>query len=374
MNALNLAAIIEHCKAQQNIQATPRQWQVLHHITDCRTAAMGGQHYACPSCQHHWTWYHSCRDRHCPQCQGHASQQWCEQQKSQLLPVPYFHLVFTLPHELNTWMGKHGRCLYRLLFQSCWNSLKTLAERKLKGQLGMTAVLHTWGQQLTRHVHLHCLVPAGSLKYQARWQTHNKNYLLPVKALSNRFRGQMVSRIREAWQQGLLATVSKSEITPLLNRLMQKPWVVYSKSALNYRETLVNYLARYTHRIGLSNGRILVWDQHRVTLKYLDYKDSGRKQLTLTPEELVRRFLLHVLPKGFMRVRHYGYLANAIKAKRLACIRKQIKPNRTTQEKTREKADRTSLPCCPNCQSPVVKPPVPAKADAPPEESVLNTS
>jgi|GEM_PF-1147360 len=184
----------------------------------------------------------------------------------------------------------------------------------------------------------------------------------------------MVSRIREAWQQGLLATVSKSEITPLLNRLMQKPWVVYSKSALNYRETLVNYLARYTHRIGLSNGRILVWDQHRVTLKYLDYKDSGRKQLTLTPEELVRRFLLHVLPKGFMRVRHYGYLANAIKAKRLACIRKQIKPNRTTQEKTREKADRTSLPCCPNCQSPVVKPPVPAKADAPPEESVLNTS
>lgn len=183
----------------------------------------------------------------------------------------------------------------------------------------------------------------------------------------------MVSRLREAWQQGLLTSLSKNELNQQLNRLMQKPWVVYSKSALNYRETLVNYLARYTHRIGLSNGRILGWDENQVTLKYLDYKDSGRKQLTLTPEELVRRFLLHVLPKGFMRVRHYGYLANAIKAKRLACIRRQIKPHQATQEKPREEA-KASLPCCPNCQNPVVKPPVTAKTDAPSEEFALNTS
>jgi hypothetical protein len=358
MNALSLAGVIQHCQQHQRIEATPRQWQVLHHLLDCRTEALGGQHYTCHHCQHQWHWYHSCRDRHCPQCQSNASEQWCEQQKAQLLPVPYFHLVFTLPHELNNWIGRYGRLLYNLLFQSSWSSLSQLGAHKLKGQLGMTAILHTWGQQLTRHVHLHCLVPSGSLQHKHRWHSHQKGYLLPVKALSNRFRGQMVSRIRAAWQLQQLPGISKGDIDTTLNRVMQKPWVVYSKPALHYRETLVHYLAHYSHRIGLSNQRITRWDGEKITLRYLDYAKNHQSQLRLTPAELLRRFLLHVLPKGFMRIRHYGYLANAIKARSLECIRRQLITSKPQASQHPESSSQNQITAsqlhCPHCQSAAV--------------------
>lgn len=324
MSGLRLADVIAHCQRHSSIRASARQWQVLHHILDCRTEKLGSSAYRCASCHAQWRWHHSCRDRHCPQCQQQANAAWCDKQRQQLLPVPYFHLVFTLPHELNPWVSRHDALLYRLLFQCAWQALSGMGQRKLGGQLGMTAVLHTWGQRLTRHVHLHCLVPAGVLTARQRWRSRDKGYLLPVKALAKRFRGLLVSALRAAYQAGELAAIAALEVDRVLEQLMAKAWVVYSKSALHYRETLVRYLARYTHRIGLSNHRLLHWDGEHIALAYHDYRTATAATLLLPPEELLRRFLLHVLPKGFMRIRHYGFLANAVKARCLACIRAQL--------------------------------------------------
>lgn len=347
MSNLNLAEVIRYCYQKDQIRASPRQWQVLHHLMDCRTAKMGSALYQCTACHSRWLWHHSCRDRHCPQCQTHASQHWYEKQKQQLLPVPYFHLVFTLPHELNEWTARYDGLIYRLLFRASRAALKGLSERKLKGLPGMTAVLHTWGQRLNRHVHLHCLIPAGVLKYGRKWKKQNKNYLLPVKALSHRFRGIMVSLLREAEQQGLMMELNKAEITRKLNQLMKKTWVVYSKSAIHYRDTLVQYLARYSHRIGLSNHRLKYQDGEQITLSCYDYKHQRPTILQLTCRELVRRYLLHVLPKGFMRIRHYGYLANAIRAKSLAVIRKVV----AQAEPEKENITEDKKPHCPKCGS-----------------------
>ena len=345
MSKLSLADIISHCHQKGQIQATPRQWQVLHHLMDCRTTKMGGAIYECDTCHSRWLWHHSCRDRHCPQCQSQASQSWYEKQKQQLLPVPYFHMVFTLPHELNAWVSRYGEVIYRLLFQASWQALKGFSERKLKGQLGMTAVLHTWGQKLTRHIHLHCLIPAGVLKHGQKWKERDKGYLLPVKALSTRFRGIMVSLLREVERQGLLMALDKKEISRTLNQLMRKPWVVYSKSAIHYRETLIQYLARYSHRIGLSHHRLKNWQGDQVTLAYHDYKHNQPAKLKLSASELVRRYILHILPKGFMRIRHYGYLSNAVKTKSLSIIRKALSKPRVVKEEKSESA----RPHCPKC-------------------------
>lgn len=353
MSGVSLAAVVEYCRRQGEIRASARQWQVLHHIEACRTARLGSALYHCAACRSQWLWHHSCRDRHCPRCQHQASEAWCEKQRQQLLPVPYFHLVFTLPHELNAWAARHGELLYRLLFRCCWQTLDTLGQRKVKGQLGMTAVLHTWGQTLTRHIHLHCLIPAGVLLPGQRWKGSHKGYLLPVKALSKRFRGLMVSALRSACREGRLADIAPSEVDQVLAQLMSKPWVVYSKSALHYRETLVHYLARYSHRIGLSDRRLLRRSGDTVTLAYHDYRRSSAATLQLRAGELLRRFLLHVLPKGFMRIRHYGYLANAIKGRCLPLIRKQLEgQSAAPDERQQQPGSHSGGPprgCCPRC-------------------------
>lgn len=349
MNALGLAQVIEHCKQQGTLRATPRQWQVLNHICDCRTSAMGATLYRCDACHSQWLWYHSCRDRHCPQCQTNASRAWCEKQKEQLLPVPYFHLVFTLPHELNDWVTYHADVIYRLLFQSCWKTLHVMGQRKLQGQLGMTAVLHTWGQQLTRHVHLHCLIPSGVMTSSQSWKSRHKRYLLPVKALSRRFRGVMVSALRETKQKGELSSIGANDFDRTLTQLMSKPWCVYSKAAIQYRETLVNYLARYSHRIGLSNHRLLESTPNQVTLAYHDYRSEKNGRLQLTPEELIRRFLLHILPKGFMRIRHYGFLANAIKRRCLLLIREQLGRDINVAGDQEKQVPSSNHAHCPSC-------------------------
>lgn len=355
MTRPGLAQVIRYCQQNGRIRATPRQWQVLHHIMDCRTDALGATLYRCDACHAQWLWHHSCRDRHCPQCQANASQAWCDKQRQQLLPVPYFHLVFTLPHELNTWITGEAHLIYGLLFQACWQTLRVMGQRKLQGQLGMTAVLHTWGQQLTRHVHLHCLIPSGVLKPSRGWATRDKGYLLPVKALSKRFRGLMVSALREARQRGDLAKIEVDEFDRTLDQLMTKPWCVYSKSAVHYRETLIQYLARYSHRIGLSNHRLLRWHNGQITLAYHDYRTSSADTLQLTPEELLRRFLLHVLPKGFMRIRHYGFLANAVKRRYLPLIRQQVLQQAEPEGAVTEQATGACCAHCPKCgHQPVV--------------------
>ena len=353
MNNATLAQLVQYCRENKTIQASARQWQVLHHIEDCRTSKMGSGQYECHHCGNHWYWHHSCRDRHCPQCQKQANDAWVQKQTERSVPAPYFHIVFTLPHQLNEWLNQHDREIYSALFYAAWQALNVLAIRKYHGRAGMTAVLHTWGQTLTSHVHLHTLVPAGVLTAQ-NWKQISKTYFLPVKLLSNRFRGLMVSQLREAHNTGKLEGVSRDQLTTMLNKLMSVPWVVYCKSALAYQETLIRYLARYTHRIGLTNHRIKSWNEKGVSLSYKDYRTDKQSQMSLAPEELIRRFLLHVLPKGFMRIRHYGYLSNAIRRKSLNQIQRQgccpaLKPEKTKQEAAKQAGVTTSACYCPAC-------------------------
>lgn len=298
--------------------------RVCRHLMQCRTAAMGGRQLHCNACDHEQVQYFSCRDRHCPQCQWRAIQAWAERQRSAVLPVPYHHVVFTLPHQLNGWVQLHPELIYRLLFQCVWGTLERFGRdpKRLNGQLGMTAVLHTWGQTLNQHVHVHCLVPAGALGQDGHWHAARSNYLFPVRALSRRYRGLMVSALRQAaTQQQLHRVTHVGEIDQLLNDLMATDWVVYSKHCLQHTNSVIDYLARYTRRIAISNARLQQVDEQTVTLSYKDYRQEARnRQMVLSGEEFVRRFLLHILPKGLMRVRHYGFLANRCRRVRLGQI------------------------------------------------------
>ncbi len=281
---------------------TPRQAQICSHIRACRTKALGGLELQCDHCEYQQTCLHSCRDRHCPKCQWRATQAWCDKQRQSVLPVTYYHLVFTLPHQLNAWVELHPEVIYALLFKTVWATLKAFGAdpKRLGGQLGATAVLHTWGQQLWRHVHLHCLIPGGALDEEGQWHGTDGNYLFPDRALSHHFRGLMVSELRRAYQQGELGRITNpGEVDELLDSLMEIGWVVYTKPWLRKAETVVEYLSRYTHRTAISDSRIGTISEGEVEVSYKDYRDDDRwKSMRLPGEELIRRFLLHVLPKG----------------------------------------------------------------------------
>jgi hypothetical protein len=330
---------------------SPHQWQVCHHILDCRTETLGGLRLDCDHCGQAVPHYYACRDRHCPRCQRRTSQDWCERQQAVVLPVTYHHLVVTLPHDLNPWVQLHPEVIYALLFETVWTTLSTFGAepKRLGGQLGMTAVLHTWGQTLSQHVHLHCLVPGGAFSAQGQWNPAKSTYLFPVRALSRHLRGGFVSRLRQQLQDGRLPRIEdRTQIDAMLNTLMAAEWVVYSKPCLTHTETVVDYLARYSHRIALTDRRILSLDDNQVQLDYKDYRDGDRhKVLTLSGDELIRRFLLHVLPKGFMRIRHFGFLANRCRAKRLAQIREAIdaQPPPQAIDKTERSAPFDGYPC-----------------------------
>jgi len=310
--------------AQQHAMSA-QQWRVCQAIERCRTRALGGEHLHCDQCEFEQDRYHSCRNRHCPQCQFRATETWSEKQQDALLPVPYFHVVFTLPHEINDWVKSSPETVYRLLFESVWLTLKRFgADRKrLAGQLGMTGVLHTWGQTMVQHVHLHCLVPGGALAAEgAQWNPVRSPYLFPDRALARHFRGVMVIALRHAYEAGeLLEPNGAKALTGRLNTLMEKKWVVYSRAQLQHSETIINYLARYTYRIAISNSRLLRVDESEVTFRWKDYTDGRHKIMTVAGDEFLRRFLLHVLPNGFMRVRHFGFLANRCRRDKLAQIR-----------------------------------------------------
>jgi hypothetical protein len=323
--------------------------KVCRHLLNCHTPAMGGIQYECDHCHSDVPLYHSCRDRHCPQCQRQASQQWSERQKQAVLPVSYFHLVFTLPHELNGWVQLHPEVIYALLFQSVWKTLKSFGadKKRLNGKLGMTAILHTWGQNLSQHVHLHCLIPGGALGKDQQWHAAKSNYLFPVKALSRHYRGNLVSALRKQAAEGKLSRVTnKDEVDQLLGTLMQKDWVVYSKHCLNRTGSIIGYLARYTHRIAISNQRILDINPATVVFSYQDYRDNERKTLALNHHEFIRRFLMHVLPQGLMRIRHYGILANRC---RKSCITK-IRKIMSAPEQTNTTTSEAVTYSCPKCR------------------------
>lgn len=326
--------------------------KVCAHLQACRTEAMGEAVYQCQVCEHAQHEYLGCRDRHCPQCQARATRQWVERQTQSVLPVANHHVVFTLPHELNGWVQLPPELIYRLLFAGAWATIKAFGAdpKRLGGQMGMTAILHTWGQNLSQHVHLHCLVPAGALSDEGQWKPIKGNYLFPVKALSRHFRGHLVSALRQAARDGGLERVTRpGEVDALLDALMDKEWVVYSKHCLSHTETVVAYLGRYTHRIAITNHRILEVDEHGVLIRYKDYRDHDRhKILHLEGEEFVRRYLLHILPKGFTRVRYYGFLANRNREDKLALIRQalEVAPAQTVKEEHSQSGACYPCPVC----------------------------
>jgi hypothetical protein len=319
-----------HAKAYcANHTLTPEQHQVVHAIMNCRTNVLGGHIEQCQQCHVIQYLYHSCRNRHCPKCESFKAAQWLQDRQAELLPVPYFHVVFTLPHLLNHLVLYNKRILYNVLFESAWETLKTLGKdpKRLGGEMGMLAILHTWGQNLSQHNHVHCIVPGGALQPHGMWKPA-KAYLFPVNVLSKLLRGIYVSKLRSLYQENQLklpAELTARAFDQLLNQLMKQEWVVYAKPPFSDSESLLNYLGRYTHKIAISNHRILAVDEESVTFKWRDYADDNKEKIMkLTPEEFIRRFLSHVVPKGLMRIRFFGFLANACKAKKIRVIQNQL--------------------------------------------------
>jgi hypothetical protein len=299
------------------------------------------QQWQCEACSFDKTVYCSCRDRHCPRCQGRQTQQWVEQQQANVLPCKYFHLVFTLPHELNVISQYAPEQLYQSLFQAVWATLGKFAKSRktLKGQLGMTAVLHTWGQTLTQHIHLHCLIPGGVLGKEAHWQSVKKGYLFPVKALSTVFRAKMLAALRVC-----------ELVIPEAQVLMNKSWCVYSKPCLCQPKTVIRYLGRYTKKGMLNESRLQSMDESNVTFSYKDYADGNRhKHMVLSGAEFIRRYFSHILPKGLMRVRHFGFLANCCRRKKLDVIRRQL-PDRVEQKDNEATNSHAKCWPCPACK------------------------
>ena len=318
---------------------TPEQYKVMHAIENCRTSVLGGHVDACEQCGYQQNSYNSCRNRHCPKCESFKASEWLEARQAELLPVPYFHVVFTLPHELNILVMYNKRQLYNLLFQSVWQTLQTLGKdpNRLNGEMAMLAVLHTWGQTLSQHNHLHCIVPGGALTEDGQWNPSKPNFLFPVKVMSDIFRGVYVTKLRALYEANELKLPPSINLDTLLNTLMTKNWNVYAKEPFAGPEQLLNYLGRYTHKIAISNYRILSCDENSVTFKWRDYADGNKvKIMKLTPHEFIRRFLQHVLPDGFMRIRSFGFLSNAAKNKKIPIIQNLLD---YTPEAPKEKRD-----------------------------------
>jgi len=327
-----LASVVRACAVKYRDQygLKGREDRVLRAIGACRTEAMGGHVSACNACGAQYYAYHSCRNRHCPKCQTRAKEQWLDRQRVQLLPVPYFHVVFTLPHALNGLIRANAKLLYGQLFESAAQTLQTFASdpRWLGGELGLTLVLHTWSQTLTHHPHVHGLVTGGALRAGTEWIAAKPSFLFPVQALSLVFKAKYLDA---------LAALRKAKTLQLPNELMndqawhafvtplrQQAWVVYLKPPLNGPGHVLEYLARYTHRIAISNERLLRVDDDIVTFRYRPPRGSvthDSKTMRLTHIEFLRRFLLHVLPSGFKRIRHYGLNANRNKAAKLKTAR-----------------------------------------------------
>jgi hypothetical protein len=291
--------------------------KIMQAVERCRTAALGGHLQQCDACGFERPAYNSCRNRHCPKCQSLAKVKWLDRQKSELLPTAYFHLVFTLPHQLNPLILVNKKPLINILFQSVWQTLAQFARSRLSESLGMTAVLHTWDQTLVDHFHLHCLVPADALSFdRTRWVPARQNFLFPVKALSRVLRAKFLDSVKKNQSKllfvGQIAPLANTEsLGALLDGLRKKPWVVYAKKPFSSPAHVLDYLGRYTHRVALSNDRICSLQNGEVSFTYRERKNQDRRKLmTLGAEEFIRRFLLHLIPKGFMPVRHYGFLAN----------------------------------------------------------------
>jgi hypothetical protein len=294
--------------------------KVLDAIVRCRTAALGGHRDQCVSCGHQAISFNSCRNRHCPKCQGNARAKWLAARSAELLPVPYFHVVFTLPHEFSALVLQNKRLLYDLLYRTSAATMLELARdpKHLGADIGFLGVLHTWGQNLEHHPHVHYIVPAGGLALDgSRWIDSSRRFFLPVKALSRLFRGKFVAGLKNSSRRQLQFHGSLSNLPLLdasasfLSATRPKDWVVYAKPPFGGAEHVLNYLARYTHRVAISNHRLVAFENDRVSFRWRDYAHGGKKKvMTVSAHEFLRRFLLHVLPGGLVRIRHFGLFAN----------------------------------------------------------------
>ncbi len=318
-----------HVERLDGLSANQRK--VVAAITGCRTAALGGHVRECDrGCGYTEISYNSCRDRHCPKCQGLERVRWQEARAADLLPVPYFHLVFTIPDTLHEIFLAHPRVAYGLLFGAVAGALKDTAAnpKNLGAQIGVTAVLHTWTQTLRYHPHVHCIVPGGGLDPSGpRWVAARENFFLAVRVLSTVFRAKLLAALEHAIASGKIKSPvhSGADAANLLRRAARKKWVVYCKRPFAGPQQVLAYLGRYTHRIAISNERIIATTGDEVTFSYKDRSDGDRRKLmTLPAEAFLRRFLLHVLPKGFVRIRHYGILANSIRKERVAQCRELL--------------------------------------------------
>lgn len=297
------------------------QDRALRAIATCRTAVLGGHRETCDRCGAVRLTYNSCRNRHCPKCQTLDQARWLAARKADLLPIPYFHVVFTLPHTLNALAQGNPRVIYTLLFRAAAETLLAFGRdpRHLGGTLGITAILHTWGQNLSQHLHLHCVVTGGALSPdRARWIPARPRFLFPVRALATVFRGKYVAALRDTFRAGQLtfaagtaALADAPAFDAFLHDLYRHPWIVYSKRPFGGPDQALAYLGRYTHRVAIANHRLLTVDGHMVRFQWRDYADHNRtKVMALAAPEFLRRFLLHVLPDRFVRIRHFGLLAN----------------------------------------------------------------
>lgn len=309
--------------------------KVLQRIRSCRTAALGYHVYGCTKdgCGHIQYQYHSCRDRHCPNCGAIKKQEWIEARSRELLPVKYYHVVFTLPHELNSLVMGHRKLLYKLLFDASAATLLTFAkdEKYLGATPGIISVLHTWGQQLSFHPHIHCIVSGGGITTGNEWKEAKKNdwrFLFPVKALSIVYRAKFLQVLQLMIAKAEVKLPAKTDCKHLLNVLYGKDWVVYAKAPFGGPHAVIEYLGRYTHKVAISNHRIqsINEESDTVTFTYKDYSDDGtQKQMTLTSDEFIRRFTQHILPERFTKIRTYGYLANRGRHGRINEVLKKMK-------------------------------------------------
>ena len=327
--------------------------RVIGAITACRTAALGGHVERCDDCGLTRIAYNSCRNRHCGKCQGAARAEWLAARQAELLPVPYFHVVFTLPPAAAEIAFQNKQTVYGLLMRAAAEALMTLAAARLAARIGLIAVLHTWGQTLTHHPHVHCLVPGGGVALDGqRWVGCKPNFLLSVRALSKTFRRLFLDGLAAVFRRGELGFFG--ELAPLadpgafverVRALRQSAFVVYAKPPFGGPERVLAYLARYTHRTAIANSRIVAVDEDEVAFSYKDYRRGGRGGvMRLAPHEFIRRFLLHVLPDGFHRIRHYGFLAKGDRGESLARIRALLKVQRTLEPANQAQPSTTSEP------------------------------
>ena len=335
MNASPIAQIFRHFLAQENdafYKLPLLHRKVIDAITSCRTPMLGGQIEHCDACGHEIVRYHSCRNRHCPQCQTTARLSWVNDRLQELLPVGYFHVVFTVPHELNPFALRNKKCFYDLLFRAVKETMLELAAnpKRLGADIGVVAVLHTWGQALTDHPHIHCIVPGGGYDQSSkRWKPCRNAFLFPIPVIRKLFRGKLIDFFVQAVKTGditftgsLVNVAGEQSIKELVKTLYAKDWTVYIKRPFASPEALVEYLGAYTHRVAISDSRIVGHDREGVSFAYKDYAHEGqRKIMTLTAAEFVRRFLLHVLPQGFKKIRYFGFLAPRARKKRFARCR-----------------------------------------------------